>query len=95
VVNAVRGGAEVVYPLVADGGRFATITSDPPAEERGITVSSVYVRPDGSQLRELLRLLGDGRLSLNVAGRCSLEDAAGALARVAAGSVSGALVVTP
>jgi NADPH:quinone reductase-like Zn-dependent oxidoreductase len=95
VINAVPGGSEVVYPLVADGGRFATITSDPPAEERGITVANVYVRPDGAQLRELVRLLGDGRLSLNVAGRYSLEDAAGALARVAAGSVSGAIVVTP
>jgi NADPH:quinone reductase-like Zn-dependent oxidoreductase len=95
VVNAVPGGSEAVYPLVADGGRFATITSDPPAEERGITVSNVYVRPDGPQLRELVRLLGDGRLTLNIAGRYSLQDAAGALARVAAGSVSGALVVTP
>lgn len=95
VINAARGGSEAVYPLVADGGRFATITSDPPAEERGITVSNVYVRPDGPQLRELVRLLADGRLSLNVAGRYGLENVAGALAKVAAGSISGALVVTP
>jgi hypothetical protein len=33
--------------LVADNGRLATITGDPPAAERGIQVSHVYLAPDG------------------------------------------------
>jgi NADPH:quinone reductase-like Zn-dependent oxidoreductase len=42
--NAVPGGAAGAIEAVADGGRLATITSDPPGEQRGITVSSIYVR---------------------------------------------------
>jgi NADPH:quinone reductase-like Zn-dependent oxidoreductase len=51
--NAAPDGAASAIEAVADGGRLATITSDPPGEERGITVSSIYIRPDGNQLREL------------------------------------------
>ena len=46
--NATPGGATVAIRAVADGGRLATITSDPPVEERGIAVSSVYVRAGGA-----------------------------------------------
>src|SRR3954454_21126989 len=52
-VNAVPGDAADAMRAVADDGRLTTITSDPPDEERGITVSNLYVRPDGSQLRKL------------------------------------------
>src|SRR5690349_14664555 len=38
VVNAVRGASAALLPLVADGGRLATITGDPPPSERGIQV---------------------------------------------------------
>jgi NADPH:quinone reductase-like Zn-dependent oxidoreductase len=48
--NAVPGAARAIE-AVADGGQLATITSDPPGQRRGITVSSIYVRPDGNQLR--------------------------------------------
>src|SRR5215472_1764277 len=42
--NAAPGGAASALQAVADGGRLATITSAPPSEQRGITVSSIYVR---------------------------------------------------
>jgi NADPH:quinone reductase-like Zn-dependent oxidoreductase len=40
-VNAVPGGAATAIEAVAGGGWLATITSDPPGEQRGITVSSI------------------------------------------------------
>ena len=93
--NAAPGGAASAIRAVADGGRLATITSDPPGEQRGITVSSVYVRPDGSMLRELAAQFGDGRLDIPVAARYRLADAARALARASAGHAAGAIVLTP
>src|SRR3954449_6643944 len=61
-VNAVPGGAASAVRLVRDGGRLTTITEDPPAAERQITITSLYVRPDGSQLRALVELVDAGRL---------------------------------
>src|SRR3954464_2581665 len=78
-VNAAPGGAADAIRAVADGGRLATITSDPPGEERGITVSSVYVRPDGHQLRRLAQLLANRQLAISVAITYGLRDAAEAL----------------
>ena len=66
-VNAAPDGAGDAIRAVRDGGCLATITSDPPRQERGITVSNVYVRPDGGQLDELGRLLAAGRLEISVA----------------------------
>jgi NADPH:quinone reductase-like Zn-dependent oxidoreductase len=93
--NAAPGAAATVIGAVADGGRLATITSDPPGEQRGITVSSVYVRPDGTQLRRLARQLGEGQLEIPVAASYRLADAAQALAQVAGGHATGAVVLTP
>ena len=50
VANAAPGGAAAAMTALADGGRLATITPDPPAPTRGISVTAVYVRSDGSQL---------------------------------------------
>ena len=93
--NAAPGAAATAIGAVADGGRLATITSDPPGEQRGITVSSVYVRPDGTQLRGLATQFGDGQLEIPVAARYRLADAAQALAQVAGGHATGAVVLTP
>ena len=93
--NAVPGGAASAIRAVADGGRLATITSDPPGQQRGITVSSIYVRPDGNQLRELATRFADGQLEIPVADRYRLADAAHALAQVAGGHTAGAVVLTP
>ena len=39
------GTADAALPLVRDGGRLCSLTSDAPAEERGITSSNLYVGP--------------------------------------------------
>jgi NADPH:quinone reductase-like Zn-dependent oxidoreductase len=105
-VRAITGGrgvaaaanaapAATAIGAVADGGRLATITSDLPGEQRGITVCSVYVRPDGTQLRRLARQFGDGQLGIPVAASYRLADAAQALAQVVGGHATGAVVLTP
>jgi NADPH:quinone reductase-like Zn-dependent oxidoreductase len=93
--NAVPDGAATAIRAVADGGRLATITSDPPSQQRGITVSSIYVRADGNQLRKLAQRLGEGQLEIPVAASYRLADAAQALAQATGGHVGGAIVLTP
>ncbi|MBV9001373.1 MAG: NADP-dependent oxidoreductase [Solirubrobacterales bacterium] len=96
VVNAARGGALSAMSVLADGGRLVTITSDPPAEERGIAVSSLYVRPDAGQLGAMAGLLGEGKLNLPVAEGVGIDDADRALAEVTGGGTSqGAVVIRP
>jgi NADPH:quinone reductase-like Zn-dependent oxidoreductase len=92
-VNAVPGGARHALRAVADGGRLATITSDPPPEERAITVSNVYVRPDGAQLGNLAQLLAVGQLQISPAMTYGLLDAADALATVVSGRAGGAVAL--
>jgi NADPH:quinone reductase-like Zn-dependent oxidoreductase len=94
-VSAVPGGADSAIRAVADGGRLATITSDQPAEQRGITVGNVYVRPDGGQLRDLATRFGEGQLEIPVAASYRLADAARALAQVTGGHAGGAVVLAP
>ena len=93
--NAAPGGAACAIRAVADGGRLATITSDVPIQQRGITVSSVYVHPDGNQLRKLAKQFGDGQLEITVAASYRLADAAQALAQATGGHAAGAIVLTP
>jgi NADPH:quinone reductase-like Zn-dependent oxidoreductase len=93
--NAAPGGAATAIRAVADGGRLATITSDPPSQQRGITVSSIYVRADGNQLRKLSQQFADGQLEIPVAASYRLADAAQALAEATGGHASGAIVLTP
>jgi NADPH:quinone reductase-like Zn-dependent oxidoreductase len=93
--NAAPGAAASAIEAVADGGRLATITSDPPGQRRGITVASVYVRPDGTRLRELATRFTGGQLPVPVAASYPLADAAQALAQVAGGHTTGAVVLTP
>jgi NADPH:quinone reductase-like Zn-dependent oxidoreductase len=92
-VNAARGQAATTLKAVADGGRLATITGDPPQEERGVGVSDVYVRPDGRQLSALAELLAHGILSVPIASVRPLEQAAQALREVVAGA-DGAIVLS-
>jgi NADPH:quinone reductase-like Zn-dependent oxidoreductase len=93
-VNAASGQAATALQAVADGGRLATITGDPPREERGVAVSDVYVRPDGRQLSALAELLAEGALSVPVVSVRPLEEAASALREVVAGA-DGAIVLSP
>jgi NADPH:quinone reductase-like Zn-dependent oxidoreductase len=93
--NAAPGGAASAIRAVADGGRLATITSDPPSQQRSITVSSIYVRADGNQLRNLAQQFGDGHLEIPVAASYRLTNAAQALAQAADGHAAGAIALTP
>jgi NADPH:quinone reductase-like Zn-dependent oxidoreductase len=93
--NAASGGAASAIRAVADGGRLATITSDPPSQQRGITVSSIYVRADGNQLRNLAQQFGDGHPEIPVAASYRLTDAARALAQATGGHAAGAIALTP
>jgi NADPH:quinone reductase-like Zn-dependent oxidoreductase len=92
-VNAAPGQAATTLQAVAEGGRLATITGDPPREERGVSVSDLYVRPDGEQLSALAELLADGILSVPIASVRPLEEAAQALREVVVGA-DGAIVLS-
>ena len=94
VANATPGGAAAAMTALADGGRLATITPDPPASTRGISVTAVYVRSDGAQLDRLTALLASQRLSMPIPRSCSLDEAAHALAQVVAGHESSGVVIT-
>jgi NADPH:quinone reductase-like Zn-dependent oxidoreductase len=93
-VNTARGGAAAALQAVADGGRLATITGDPPRPERGVTVADVYVRADGARLAALVAELADGQLSLHLGATFALAEAATALQTAASGRASGATVLT-
>ncbi|OMC51559.1 oxidoreductase [Mycobacterium sp. IS-836] len=94
VANAAPGGATAAMTALADGGRLATITPDPPAPTRGISVTAVYVRSDGAQLDRLTALLASRRLSMPTPRSCGLDQAAGALTDVVAGHEPSGVVVT-
>jgi NADPH:quinone reductase-like Zn-dependent oxidoreductase len=93
-VNAAPGGAALALQAVADGGRLATITGDPPTPERRIGVTDVYVRADGAALALLATALDEGLLSVDVAARLPLRDAAAALDSAVSGR-GGAIVLVP
>ena len=94
-VNAAPGGAASAIRAVADGGRLATITQDPPSKQRGITVSDFYLHTDGNQLSKLAQRLGDGQLEIPIVANYRLADAARALTQVIGGHAGGAIVITP
>jgi NADPH:quinone reductase-like Zn-dependent oxidoreductase len=93
-VNAARGRAATALQAVADDGRLATITGDPPPPERGVTVADVYVQADGGRLASLVAALAAGPLSLEVAARFPLAEAGTALEGTVAGRAAGASVLT-
>lgn len=93
-VNTVRGGAAAAMQAVADGGRLATITGDPPRPERDVAVGDVYVSPDGARLGALVAALADGTLSLHLGATVPLAEAGNALRAAAGGRASGATVLT-
>src|SRR6266508_6332400 len=92
-VNAAPGGAAIALQAVANDGRLATITGDPPPPERGVEVTDVYVRADGARLAALVATLAQGLLSLHVAATRPLAEAASALQDAVAGRVAGASVL--
>ncbi len=89
---AAIGTAEAALPLVRDGGRLCSLTSDAPAGERGITSTDLYVRPDAAKLAELSRKLIEGTLRLTPEVH-PLREGPAAFARVAAGRAGGRKLV--
>jgi hypothetical protein len=81
--------------MVADGGRLATITGDPPRSERGIEVVDAYVAPDGPELEAAVAQLLDRDLGIPIAGSFGLADAAVALRAAVEGRAEGAPVLDP
>ncbi len=92
--NAARSGAGAAVKAVRDGGRLATITADPPAAERGITVRDVQVVPDGARLGELARLVAQGVLIISSTRSYPLEQAGSALAQGRHGAHGTAVVLS-
>jgi len=93
--NAAPGGAARALGAVKDGGRLATITSDPPDAERGVEVSQVYVAPDGPRLARLGELLAAGTISVTACAPFPLDRAADALACLRHGTNGQAVVLQP
>ena len=85
---AAAGTAEAALPLVRDGGRLCSLTSDAPAGERGVASTNLYVRPDGAQLARLARRVGEGTLQLAPEVH-PLREGPAAFTRVAAGRAGG------
>ena len=95
VVNAVRHAAANLISLVADGGRLATITGDPPESQRGIAVSNVFVEPDGEALGKLAADFVERRDTIRIAMVYGLSEAGTAVAEAAKGEARGALLIDP
>jgi NADPH:quinone reductase-like Zn-dependent oxidoreductase len=93
--NAAPGGAARALGAVKDGGRLATITSDPPRAERGVEISQVYVAPDGPRLARLGELLAAGTIGVTVRAPFPLEHAVDALACLRQGTNGQAVVLQP
>ncbi|HKV69444.1 MAG TPA: zinc-binding dehydrogenase, partial [Gaiellales bacterium] len=92
VANAAPNGSAAAIGAVRDGGHLATITLDPPEEQRGIEVSSVIVQPDRDALGDLAEMVATGELEVSIAATFPLDEAAEALA-AAIGGGGGAVVL--
>ncbi|MGY4976664.1 NADP-dependent oxidoreductase [Streptomyces sp. 900105755] len=87
---------EPALEWVRDGGGYVGVRpGGEPAPVRGVRTAAVAVTADGARLAELAGLVDEGVLTLRVAEAFSLDDAAKAHARLAAGGVRGRLVLVP
>jgi NADPH:quinone reductase-like Zn-dependent oxidoreductase len=91
-LTAASGTAAAALPLVRDGGRLCSLTSDAPPSLRAITSTNLYVRPDATQLARLAQRLGEARLRL-MPEPVPLREGPAALTRVAAGRAGGRKIV--
>jgi NADPH:quinone reductase-like Zn-dependent oxidoreductase len=92
VLAAAIGTAAAALPLVRDGGRLCSLTSDAPPEERGITSTDLYVRPDAAQLARLAEQLVEGTLQ-QAPEPLPLREGPAAFTRVGAGRAGGRKIV--
>ncbi|MGY4721420.1 NADP-dependent oxidoreductase [Naumannella huperziae] len=90
------GLQERALPAVADGGAFVGVFPPAPVPgERGITVGTVSVSPDGPRLADLLRRSASGELAVRVAETFPLAEAAAAYQRFAEGGLRGRVLLVP
>ena len=89
---AATGTATAALPLVRDGGRLRSLTSDAPAAERSIRSTNLYVQPDATQLARLVEQLSEGTLHL-APEPLPLHEGPTAFARAAAGGTGGRKIV--
>lgn len=95
VLDAALLGAAALSAARDDGAYVGVFPGREPQSERGVTVSSAAVRPNGAQLSELLELAADGVLTPRRAGTALLAEAAGAYERLRAGGIRGRTVLVP
>ena len=82
--------------LVRDGGKVVSTTAfmaTPSDETRGVSASTVFVRPHRGRLRELVSLVDAGALHVEVSRRIQLADLPALHAEAAAGRIPGKVVV--
>lgn len=84
--------ADAALPLVRDGGRLCSLTSDAPPEERGITSWDLYVEPNAAQLVQLAEQAAAGTLKL-APEPLALSEGPAAFARVVTGRAGGKKIV--
>ncbi|MGW3661463.1 NADP-dependent oxidoreductase [Streptomyces sp. NPDC005151] len=84
--------ADASLPLVRDGGRLCSLTSDAPPEERGITSWDLYVEPNAAQLVQLAEQAAAGTLKL-APEPLPLSEGPAAFARVVTGRAGGKKIV--
>ncbi|MFE1879993.1 NADP-dependent oxidoreductase [Streptomyces diastatochromogenes] len=84
--------ADAALPLVRDGGRLCSLTSDAPPEERGITSWDLYVEPNAAQLVQLAEQAAAGTLRL-APEPLPLSEGPAAFARVVTGRAGGKKIV--
>ncbi|MEU1620308.1 NADP-dependent oxidoreductase [Streptomyces sp. NPDC005722] len=86
------GTAVAALPLVRDGGRLCSLTSDAPPEERGITSWDLYIEPNGAQLARLADQAAAGTLQL-APETVPLSEGPAAFVRVVNGRAAGKKIV--
>ncbi|OLB81874.1 MAG: hypothetical protein AUI14_01760 [Actinobacteria bacterium 13_2_20CM_2_71_6] len=91
-LTAASDTAAAALPLVRDGGRLCSLTSDAPPPQRGITSTNLYVRPDAAQLAQLARRFSQGTLHLTPQP-LPLNDGPAAYTRAAAARAGGKKIV--
>ncbi|MCX5255111.1 NADP-dependent oxidoreductase [Streptomyces canus] len=86
------GTADTALPLVRDGGRLCSLTSDAPAEERGITSWDLYVEPNAAQLAQMAKQAAAGTLK-QAPEPLPLSEGPAAFTRVVSGRAGGKKIV--
>ena len=89
-------GVAAAVRAVRDNGRFVSIDdNEQPDPERGVTPAKNYVDENGVQLAEIVARIDAGLLSVPVAHKFPLDDAARAHGVLAAGGTRGRVLLIP